>query len=166
VRLTLEEDAVITQRPVLALSLLLLIGWEGANAAQPAQGSSAAGRGGRVGSWSATSSTGRTLTGTWTAVADPATGTVTGTWTLLDAGGRTVLRGGWSAAKSPAGWTGQWRAAVEGRRSEYSGTWSAAVDLAPDATLAGLLDHAVRTVASGRWRAGRHSGAWSIRAFD
>jgi hypothetical protein len=153
-------------KPFLVLGLLLLAGCGGAGAAQPAQGPPAAGRGGRANTWSATSSTGRTFAGTWTAVPDPATGTVTGTWTLLDAGGRTALRGGWSAARSPAGWRGQWRASVEGRASEYSGTWSAAVDLAPDAGLAALFEHAVRAVVSGRWRAGRHSGAWSIRAFE
>ena len=60
--------------------------------------------------WSATSTTGLTLMGTWTATADSKTGHVTGTWTLLDAQRRTVARGGWSATKASAEWTGHWRA--------------------------------------------------------
>ncbi|MBA2302052.1 MAG: hypothetical protein H0W08_05410 [Acidobacteria bacterium] len=92
--------------------------------------------------------------------------TVTGTWTLVDAKGITVRRGGWSAAKTPAGWTGAWRAAVSGSKAEYSGTWSAGGDLKPDARFADLFELAVQTVVSGNWRAGSQSGAWSIRAFD
>jgi hypothetical protein len=118
-----------------------------------------------AGGWSARSSTGRTLKGTWTAVADPKTGTVTGTWTLDNAKGTTVTRGGWSAAKSPSGWTGAWRAAVSGSKGEYSGTWSASVKLKADAPFADLFKMAAHAVVSGNWRAGRHSGAWSIRAF-
>ena len=103
--------------------------------------------------------------GTWTAVAGPPTGAVTGTWTLVDAKGQTVMRGGWSAAKSPAGWTGAWRAAASGGKTEYSGAWSADVDLKADARFADLFEKALQTVVSGNWRAGRQSGAWSIRAF-
>jgi hypothetical protein len=121
---------------------------------------------GRQNTWSARSSTGRTLAGTWTAVADPKTGTVTGTWTVIDANRKTLMRGGWSAAKSPSGWTGAWRAAPSGSKTEYSGTWSASVDLKPDAPLADLFETAVQKVVSGNWRAGAQSGAWSIRAFD
>jgi hypothetical protein len=121
-------------------------------------------QGAHRGTWSAKSSTGRPLAGTWTARADPATGSVTGTWTLDDAKGRPVMRGGWSAAKSPKEWTGAWRAAVSGSKTEYAGTWSAKVDLEADARFADLFERAVQTVVSGSWRAGRHSGAWSIRA--
>lgn len=118
------------------------------------------------GSWSARSSTGVTLKGTWTAVADPKTGAVTGAWTLDDANGRAVTRGGWSAAKSPDGWTGAWRAVVTGSKGEYAGTWSASVDLAANAPFADLFELALKSVVSGEWRAGRQSGAWSIRAFE
>ena len=121
---------------------------------------------GRANTWSATTSTGRTFTGTWTAVADSKTGHVTGTWTLLDAQGRTVARGGWSAAKTPGEWTGRWRATVSGRNAEYSGTWSAKGGLQANAPLADLFAKAVQDVVSGRWRAGRQSGAWTIRAVD
>jgi len=116
--------------------------------------------------WSARSSTGQTLAGTWTVVNDPATGSVTGTWTLVDATGRTLARGGWSAAKAKTGWTGAWRSVVSGSKTGYAGTWSAAVELKPGAPFADLFEMAAREVVSGKWRAGGHSGAWSIRAYD
>ena len=118
----------------------------------------------QTGSWSAAASGGLTLMGTWTAVLDPA-GTVTGTWVLIDAQGTTRADGGWSAAKSPAGWAGAWRAMVTGRDGEYSGTWTAAVDGKPDARLADLFEKAIQAVVSGNWRVGGRSGAWSIRTF-
>ncbi|MEO5898215.1 MAG: hypothetical protein ABIS06_21220 [Vicinamibacterales bacterium] len=116
--------------------------------------------------WSARSSSGQTLAGTWTVSNDPATGSVTGTWTLIDASGRTLAGGGWSAAKAKTGWTGAWRSVVSGIKSEYAGTWSAAVDLKPNAPFADLFERAAREVVSGQWRAGGHSGAWSIRAYE
>lgn len=119
----------------------------------------------RANTWSARSSTGLTLLGTWTATADPKTGAVTGTWTLSDQRGQTVARGGWSAAKSPAGWTGAWRAIATGGKTEYSGTWSAGVDLEAHANFADLFEKAVETAVSGTWRAGKHAGSWSIRAY-
>lgn len=105
------------------------------------------------------------LMGTWTAVPDPTNETVTATWTLIDAQGRTLTGGGWSAAKSAAGWTGAWRAVVAGQTAEHAGTWSAGVNLKADAGFADLFEKAIQTIVSGNWRAGRHSGAWSIRAF-
>jgi hypothetical protein len=121
---------------------------------------------GRPNTWSATSNNGRTFAGTWTAKIDPATGTVSGTWTLIDAGGKTVMGGGWSAAKSKTGWSGSWRAVVSGRQGEYSGTWTADLDLPPNVPFSQLFERAASAVVSGRWRAGRYFGAWSIRAFS
>jgi hypothetical protein len=118
----------------------------------------------RAGSWSAATSNGLTLIGTWTAILDP-TGTVTGTWALVDAQGNTRADGGWSAAKSPNGWTGAWRAVISGREGEYSGTWTAAIDGKPDTRLADLFEKAIQTVVSGNWRGAGRSGAWSIRTF-
>jgi len=118
----------------------------------------------REGSWSAATRNGLTLMGTWTATLDP-TGTVTGTWALVDAQGNTRADGGWSAAKSPDGWSGGWRAVVSGRQGEYSGTWTAAVDGKPDTRLAVLFEKAMQAVVSGTWRVGGQSGAWSIRTF-
>ena len=109
--------------------------------------------------WSARSSTGRTLAGRWDAVVDPQSGSVTGSWTLDDAKGKAVAGGGWSAAKSAGRWTGTWRSVLSGSPTEYSGTWDADVDLKPTAGFADLFKAAV----SGNWRAGRQSGAWSIR---
>lgn len=129
------------------------------------QAAAGGGQSARPNTWSATSSTGRTLMGTWTGVADRSNGAVTGTWTLVDARGRTLTRGRWSAAKSPAGWTGGWRAAVSGSKAEFSGTWSAGVQLEADARFADLFAQALQSVVSGDWQAGRQSGAWSIRAF-
>ena len=151
--------------PLLVISLLFFVAIEGwrAHAAVP-QGT--AGRETARGSWSASNRAGLTLGGTWTATPDPKTGAVTGTWTLIDEKGTIVRRGAWSAAKSPKGWTGAWRAAVSGSKGEYAGTWSADVDLEPDVRFADLFELAVKTVVSGAWRAGRQSGAWSIRASD
>ena len=118
----------------------------------------------REGSWSAATGTGLTLMGTWTASLDPS-GTVTGTWALADAQGTTRAEGGWSAAKSPDGWTGAWRAMVSGREGEYLGTWTAALDGKPDARLGDLFENAVQAIVSGNWRVGGRSGAWSIRTF-
>lgn len=124
------------------------------------------GQGAQSNTWSARSSTGQTLAGTWTYVVDPATATVTGSWTLLDAQGRPVMRGAWSAVKARTRWTGAWRAAAAGSTTEHSGTWSARVALKPDAKFPDLFKLAVRAVVSGTWRAGGRSGAWSIRASE
>jgi hypothetical protein len=116
--------------------------------------------------WSARSSNGQIFGGTWTAVPDAKTGTVTGTWTLVDAQGRTMANGGWSASKSPDGWVGFWRAAnFGGTEHEFTGSWRAAVDLKVTAGFAELFDSAVVNVVSGTWRMGNHSGAWSIQVF-
>jgi hypothetical protein len=102
--------------------------------------------------------------GTWTAVPDLKTGTVTGTWTLIDAQRKTLAGGGWSAAKSPTGWTGAWRAIVSGRNGEYSGTWTSGVDLKVDSGFDDLFEKAVQSIVSGAWQMGKDSGGWSIRA--
>jgi hypothetical protein len=104
--------------------------------------------------------------GTWTATPDPRTGNVTGTWTLLDGRGKTIARGGWSATKSPSGWTGAWRAAAAAGRPAYSGTWSANAGLKVDAPFADLFARALHAAVGGTWRTGGRSGAWSIRAFQ
>jgi hypothetical protein len=120
---------------------------------------------GRANTWAARSSSGLTLAGTWTATEDPKTGAVTGNWTLIGAQGRVAGRGGWSAVKSPSGWSGGWRAVAVGRSGEYSGTWTARVDLQPTTKLHDLFAKAIETAISGTWQAGRQSGAWTIQAF-
>ena len=118
----------------------------------------------RSGTWSAANTSGRTFMGTWTAVPDLKSGTVTGTWTLIDAQHKTLAGGGWSAARSPAGWTGAWRANVSGRKGEYSGTWTSGVDLKADVGFNDLFEKAVQSIVSGTWQMGNDSGGWSIRA--
>jgi hypothetical protein len=118
------------------------------------------------GSWSATNGSGLTLAGAWTAVPDTTNGTVTGTWTLVDKQGGTVAGGAWSAAKSATRWNGAWRAVIAGKDGEYSGTWTSSVDLEPSARFVDLFAKAIQAVASGNWRAGSKSGAWSIRASN
>jgi hypothetical protein len=123
-------------------------------------------RPGRANTWAARSSTGRTVSGTWTISTQPSADTVTGTWTLDDANRKPMMRGGWSAAKSRTEWNGSWRAIVTGSKAEYSGTWSADVKLAGRADFADLFKKAVEAAVSGAWRAGRQSGTWSIRVFE
>jgi hypothetical protein len=147
-----------SRKPIFLLCLVFLVAVAASGAAANAQSV-------RPNTWGATSSSGLTLMGTWPAVPDTASGTVTGTWTLFDAEGRMVTGGAWSASKSPAGWSGNWRAVLDGNESKYSGAWSAAVDLKADAGLSDLFEKAVQSVVSGKWRAGRQSGAWAIQAF-
>ena len=154
----------MTRSFLLCLLFLVPVDGSGAQAVVP-QGTTGNVQSGRPNTWGARSSTGLTLMGTWTAVPDTTSGVVTGTWTLLDAEGRTVTTGGWSAAKSPGGWTGTWRAVIHGTESEYSGAWSADADLKADARFADLFEKAVQSGVSGKWRVGRQSGAWAIRAF-
>ena len=141
---------------LLAVSMLLFVMLDGSVRTQS----------GREGSWSARTRAGKTLKGSWTAVADPKTGTVTGTWTLDDAAGKTAMRGAWSAAKSTKGWTGEWRAIVSDRTGEYAGTWNASVELEPTSPFADLFELAVKNIVSGNWRAAGQAGAWSIRAYE
>jgi len=151
-----------TGREILfVLSLVFVVGL-----ASRAPTSEPAGQSARPNTWSARSSTGLTLIGTWTAVVDPATGNVSGTWTLINAEGKTLTRGGWSAAKSRTGWSGAWRATMSDRAAEYSGTWSAGAGLKANAPFGDLFEEAVRSIVSGSWRAGGQSGTWSIRAFN
>ena len=147
----------------LTVFLILTAALHGAPADQ--QTSSALGQR-RVNTWAARSSTGVTLGGTWTVVEHLKTGGVTGTWTLLDAQGRAVASGGWSAAKSTTGWTGSWRAAATGQRGEYTGTWTAKVDLKPAGGFADMFAKAVEAAVSGTWRSGARSGAWTIQVFN
>jgi hypothetical protein len=163
-----ERLGLTVLRKVLLVSILLWPALVNGTAAGPTvlPRTAAEGQLGRANTWSATSSKGQTLMGTWTAVPDPASGSVTGIWTLVDAKGQMLARGGWSAVKSPAGWKGNWRANISGRTAEYAGTWSTNVDLGAGTRLSNLLEKAIESVVSGRWRAGGQSGAWSIRAFS
>jgi hypothetical protein len=157
-------------RPRLVTSFFLSLLFFAAVRASSAQGvarkdSAATAQNNRSGTWSATTASGAPLMGTWTAVLDSTGNTVTGMWTLTDAQGRTVANGGWSAAKAATQWNGAWRANVAGKQGEYSGTWTAGVDLQVGPRFADLFERAATSIVSGGWRAGRQSGAWSIRAL-
>ena len=116
------------------------------------------------GGWSASSNTGRSLAGTWTAEAHQQSGGATGTWTLHDSAGKILMRGGWSASKSPKAWNGGWRATIAGQAGEYSGTWTAGTPLAPEARMIDMIESAIRALVTGTWKAGANAGSWSIRA--
>ena len=116
--------------------------------------------------WAARSSSGQTFGGTFTATEDAKTGAVSGTWTLLDAQGRSLASGGWSAAKSPTGWSGSWRAVAVGRPGEYAGSWSAKPELKGSATFSDLFAAAAKSAVSGTWRTSGQSGAWTIQVFN
>ena len=144
--------------------LLLLAAFDALGAQATARRTGAADPRARSGTWSATSTSGLALMGSWTAVPDSTGAAVTGTWTAVDMEGRTVAEGGWSASKSAARWEGAWRAVIAGRDGEHSGTWSATLDLRGTRRFADLFERAIGTVVGGTWRSGGRSGAWSIRA--
>jgi hypothetical protein len=118
-----------------------------------------------VNTWNARSSSGLSLMGTWTIVADTAKGTAAGTWTLVDAQGNDVMGGGWSASKSPTGWNGAWRAVVAGTTVDHLGTWTSGTELKATASFSELFEKALETFVSGNWRYSSYSGSWTIRAF-
>lgn len=152
----------MTRKPFFLLCLLILLAVDRSDA-QAVVFQDAAGN--RLNTWTARSSSGVNLMGTWTATPDEASGTVTGTWTLINAQGNTVTGGLWSASKSPDGWVGAWRAVIDGRGEEHSGTWSAGVGLKRNAGFSDLFGKALQSVVVGNWRYGGHSGSWSIQAF-
>jgi hypothetical protein len=153
-------------RALSFLVLLLSLVTTTATHAQAAvrQDSAARAQSNQSGTWSARTASGAPLIGTWTAVFDTTAGTVTGSWTLVDAQGRALANGAWSAAKSSTQWNGAWRAVIAGRDGEYSGTWTARTDLKSNARLVEMFTKAIQTVVSGTWRMGNQSGPWSIRA--
>ena len=151
------------RKPFLVLSLLF-VAIDVASGQTPVRPDTAGSvQGNRSGAWSARTSAGQTLMGTWTAVPDPKTGSVIGTWALVDAQGNALAGGAWSASKALTQWTGNWRAVVTGRAGEFSGSWTSSTDLKSDASFGDLFEKAVEAVVSGVWRVGALSGAWSIR---
>jgi hypothetical protein len=115
------------------------------------------------GNWSANSTNGGLLRGTWTAVPDTNGTTLQGTWTLLNADGGKAAEGGWSAAKAATAWNGAWRAKVAVSNTEYTGTWTSTTEL-KDQRFSTLFEKAIEAAVSGTWHYQEKSGAWSIRA--
>jgi hypothetical protein len=116
-------------------------------------------------SWIARNNSGQTFFGTWTVDSTATSDSVTGTWTLMNVQGATLATGKWSAAKSRAAWTGSWGAMVDGHAGAYGGTWSSSLEVSKTAPFSELFAAALRATVGGNWRFGRHSGAWSIRAY-
>lgn len=162
------QKVSVLWKPLFLLCLVALSAFDVSRAQAVARQESAAkAQSNPFGTWSARSTSGLTLIGTWTAVPDPKSGTVTGNWTLLDAQGKTLAGGAWSAAKEPTRWNGAWRAVVAGRTGEYSGTFTADIDsigLKGDARFVDLFEKAAQTIVRGGWRTGNQSGRWAIRA--
>lgn len=154
----------VLRKPGLVLCLLVATAELSSGQAAVRQDTASRAKSERSGNWSARTSTGRTLMGTWTAVPDTTNGTVIGTWALVDAQGRPVASGAWSASKAPARWMGNWRGVATGRTGEYSGTWTSSSDLEGDASFGDLFEAAAQAVVGGTWREGRRSGSWSIRS--
>lgn len=150
------------RKPFLVLCLLLLVANVSSAQAAVRQDTSSSARNDASGNWSARTSTGRTLMGTWKAV--PESTTVTGTWSLVDARGHPVASGAWSASKATTRWFGNWRGVATGRTGEYAGTWTSSVELEGGKTFGDLFAKAVEAVVGGTWRLGSRSGSWSIRA--
>jgi hypothetical protein len=152
------------RRPVsIAFLVVLAAGRTSGGQAAARPDSAALARTNRSGTWTAATSSGVPLVGTWTAVVDTTHGTVIGTWTLIDAQRKPVANGRWSAVKSADKWTGAWRANVADHPGEYTGTWSAAVDLRPGASFGELFEKAALAAVNGAWRGGGREGGWSIR---
>jgi hypothetical protein len=154
----------VLRRPFLLCLLFLAVVDTARAQAVVRRDAAADARSERSGTWSARSSTGLTLGGTWTAVPDSTGGAVTGRWTFADAQGGTAATGAWSAAWTPALRSGAWRSVMTGRAGELAGTWTSDVALRSDAPFADLFERAVQAAVSGAWRTGGPSGAWSIRA--
>lgn len=119
----------------------------------------------RLNTWSARSNNGAKFMGTWTVAADTIEGSVRGSWTMIDAQGKILAAGTWSAAKSETEWTGFWRASVEQRAGEYGGTWSTKINRKASAPISDLFEQALNAVVAGNWWFGNYSGTWSLRAY-
>ena len=103
------------------------------------------------------------LGGTWTADPQPDPEMPGGTWTVFDADGRTVAEGTWAVTKTKGGWRGNWRAAASGGRV-LTGSWTSSTVLPASRRFEDMLSSALTETVSGTWRAGGHSGRWSIQA--
>ena len=116
-------------------------------------------------SWAARTEDGQTFVGTFTVAPNPTARAARGFWTLKDAGGATVMSGGWSAEMHTTGLNGTWRASVEGRQGDFSGSWSAELTQAKKAGLAEMFEAAVKDAVRGLWTGAGQSGNWTIRTF-
>ena len=116
-------------------------------------------------SWAARTEDGRTFVGTFTVAPNATARAARGFWTLKDAGGATVMSGGWSAEMHTTGLNGTWRASVEGRQGDFSGSWSAELTQAKKAGLTEMFEAAIKDAVRGLWTGAGQSGNWTIRTF-
>jgi len=116
-------------------------------------------------SWAARTEDGRTFVGTFSVAPNATARAARGLWTLKDAGGATVMSGGWSAEMHSTGWNGTWRASAEGRQGEFNGSWSAEVTSSKKGSFTDLFEAAVKEAMRGLWTGAGQSGSWTIRTY-
>lgn len=116
-------------------------------------------------SWAARTEDGRTFVGTFTVAPNATARAARGFWTLKDAGGATVMSGGWSAEMHATGLNGTWRASVAGRPGDFSGSWSADMAQAKKAGFTEMFEAAIKDAVRGLWTGAGQSGEWTIRTF-
>jgi len=116
-------------------------------------------------SWAARTEDGRTFVGTFTVAPNATARAARGLWALKDAGGATVMSGGWSAEMHTTGLNGTWRASAEGRQGDFSGSWSAELAQAKKAGLTEMFEGAIKDAVRGLWTGAGQSGGWTIRTF-
>ena len=116
-------------------------------------------------SWAARTEDGQTFVGTFTVAPNPTARAARGFWTLKDAGGATIMSGGWSAEMHTTGLNGTWRASAEGRQGDFTGSWSAELAQAKKGGLTELFEAAIKDAVRGLWTGAGRSGGWTIRTF-
>ena len=116
-------------------------------------------------SWAARTEDGQTFVGTFTVAPNATARAARGFWTLKDAGGATVMSGGWSAEMHTTGLNGTWRASAEGRQGDFSGSWSAEMAQAKKGGLTEMFEAAIKDAVRGLWTGAGQSGGWTIRTF-
>jgi hypothetical protein len=115
------------------------------------------------GEWLATAEAGRSLKGRWIGQALPGQpSAMHGSWTLSASGGRTVLRGTWSARKEGRGWSGTWSAEDQNGK-KLSGTWLADHEDSQGPNLEDLFRRTLTGRASGSWQARGRRGHWWLK---
>jgi hypothetical protein len=115
------------------------------------------------GTWIATAGPTQMFRGRWWASVLPnAKNSVRGSWTVLSNANQILLKGTWSAQKSPRGWQGTWSARIAKGRA-FSGTWTSNLADISTKTFEDMLKAALEKQISGSWQKGRMQGTWWIQ---
>ena len=118
-----------------------------------------------VGSLNYVTNSANLVGGTWTARPHNQPNVSSGTWVIVDASGKPILTGSWSARKADKSWVGTWQARVSSSSGGvYSGSWTAESPVASASQFVGLFEYALTNTTRGTWRIGSQSGQWAIRA--